>query len=97
MLLSLPPEWVVIGYSTRDGQNLECRDVLVASRQPKNVPIDANSASSGYKHKIGLDLSTALVRDIEQTLFAPESVIQAQRRLANAESVESLTHRSRRS
>jgi C-terminal processing protease CtpA/Prc len=94
MLLSLPPdeEWVVIGYRTEDGRDLEYRQewLIVSKQQPKNVAIDANSARSGSKYKIGLDLTTDLVRDMKQTLFAPESIIHVQQRLANAESVGSL-------
>jgi hypothetical protein len=98
MLFSLPPdeEWVVIGYRTEDGRDLEYRQqwLIVSRQQPKNVTIDANSARSGSKYKIGLDLTTDLVRDMKQILFAPESIIHAQQRLANAESVE--PHHKRR-
>jgi len=87
MLLSLPPdeEWVQIGYKTEDGRDLEYRQQwMVVSRQPKNVAMNTTTATSEDKNKIGIDLTTDLVGEMKQVLFAPESLIHAEQRLTNA-------------
>lgn len=93
MRVSLPPdeEWVVIGYRTEDGQELEFRqDWLVVSLKAEARTVDPNSASSENSTKIGLDLTTDLVRQMKKSLFAPDSIIANESRFAMADSVEDL-------
>jgi C-terminal processing protease CtpA/Prc len=97
MRSSLPPdeEWVVIGYRTEDGQDLEYRlEWLVVSPKPVSIAIQANSDTSEYSYKIGMDLTTDLVRKMKQIMFAPTHVIDSERRLAAAESVEDLVKKA---
>jgi C-terminal processing protease CtpA/Prc len=97
MRSSLPPdeEWVVIGYRTEDGQNLEYRqEWLVVSPEPVGVAKDANSDTSDYSYKMGMDLTTDLVRKMKQIMFAPPDVIESERSLAEADSVRDLVKKA---
>lgn len=88
MKLSLPPdeEWVVIGYRTEDGQDLEYRQkwLMVSGDAAKIV----RNIKSEYRYKYGLDLSTYLVTRMKQLLIAPKEVVDSGRRLAKAESID---------
>ena len=97
IIASLPPdeEWVVIGYRTEDGLDLEYRqDWLVYSRDLADVTFDTRSATSTYSYEIGLDFTTDLVRQMKQILFAPQIVMERDQRLARARSVESLIEKA---
>ena len=90
MMISLPPDeqWVVIGYRTEDGQDLEYREDWLVSANPINYSMGANSASSGNSFVTGLDLTTDLVRNMKKILFVPESVIEGEQRLVNGAPVK---------
>jgi hypothetical protein len=93
MATSLPPdeEWVVIGYKTEDGRNLEHRqEWLVVSPDPESRSINANSAESEESYTIGMDFTTDLTRQIKKILFAPKAVIDNELRLAKTRSIDSL-------
>ena len=97
MRSSLPPDedWVVIGYRTEDGQDLEHRqEWWVVLPKPLGNAIDANSDTIEYSYKIGMDLTTDLVRMMKQIMFAPPDVIDSERRLAEAKSVEHLVKKA---
>ena len=103
---SLPPdeEWVELDYITDDGNygGKYHQEWLVSNKVLNFV----RSASSKFEHssnsefvssdssknvyKIGLDLTTDLIREMNKILFAPKNVIEAERRLANATSVRDL-------
>ena len=85
MATSLPPdeEWVVIGYKTEDGRNLEHKqEWLVVSPNPESKSINANSAESKESYTIGMDFTTDLTRQIKKILFAPKALIDEELRLA---------------
>jgi C-terminal processing protease CtpA/Prc len=92
MRTSLPPdeEWVIIGYRTEDGIDLEYRQEWLVSSQRIEFSTAARPPSSENLSKIGLDLTTDLVGQMKKILFAPESVIEAERRLATSTSVTDL-------
>jgi hypothetical protein len=93
MRSSLPPDedWVVIGYRTEDGHDLEWRqEWLVFFPKQVMFATDATSGMSEYSYKIGIDLTTDLVRMMKQFLFAPSDVLDREQILAEAESVEKL-------
>jgi C-terminal processing protease CtpA/Prc len=89
---SLPPdeEWVVIGYRTEDGQDLEYRqEWLIVLPNTNGVrkevaKKDAKSTMSDYSLKIGMDLTTDRVRKMKQIMFAPQHVIESERILSKA-------------
>jgi C-terminal processing protease CtpA/Prc len=103
---SLPPdeEWIDIDYITEDGNsgNKYHQEWLVSNKRLNFVRPSRSdferSVSSGFKsfdssknvYKIGVDLTTELVREVNKILFAPTKVIEAERRLANAKSVKEL-------
>jgi hypothetical protein len=97
MRSSLPPDedWVVIGYRTEDGQDLEYRQQWwVIFPKLVKVATDASSRMSSrmseYSYKMGIDLTTDLVRTMKQLLFAPSDVLHREQILAEAGSVEKL-------
>jgi hypothetical protein len=103
---SLPPdeEWVDIDYITEDGSyGDKYHQEWLVSNKRLNFVLSARSGfessiSSGFEssdssknvYKMGLDLTTELVREVNKILFAPTKVIEAERRLANAKSVTDL-------
>ena len=93
MATSLPPdeEWVVIGYKTEDGRNLEHRqDWLVVSPEPEARSINANSAKSKESYVIGLDYAIDLIRQIKKILYAPKKVINNELAVAKTKSIDGL-------
>ena len=90
----LPPdeEWVVIGYRNEDGQDLEYRQkwLMVSGDAAKDV----QATISEYRYKFGLDLTTDLVTRMKQSLIAPKEVIESERRLAHAESIDSIVEKA---
>jgi C-terminal processing protease CtpA/Prc len=103
---SLPPdeEWVELDYITDDGNyggryhqewlvsNKGLNFVRSASSRFENSSNSefVSSDSSKNVYKIGLDLTTDLIGEVNKILFAPKNVIEAERRLANATSVRDL-------
>jgi C-terminal processing protease CtpA/Prc len=93
MRSSLPPDedWVVLGYRTEDGRDLEYRQQWwVIFPKLVNIATKASSGMSEYSYKMGIDLTTDLVRMMKQFLFAPSDVLVREKILAEAESVEKL-------
>jgi len=82
---SLPPdeEWVVIGYRTEDGKDSEFRlEWVIVSIISENTEKSVSSGRHKSSHRVGLDLTTDLVRKMKQTLFAPKDVMVSVQRLA---------------
>ena len=85
MRSSLPPdeEWVVIGYRTEDGQNLEYRQewLVVSPNEPaaKGVEKMPTLICLIIRYKMGMDFTTDLVRKMKQIMFAPPNVIETER------------------
>ena len=92
MMTSLPPdeEWVVIGYRTQDGLDLEYRQEWLVSSTPLDFSSTDSSVGSENSYNIGLDLTTDLISKMDKILFAPENVIEDERRLAKAISVKDI-------
>lgn len=90
MRTSLPPdeEWVLIGYRTEDGLDLEYRQEWLVSSQ--RIEFSVPSVKSEHLFRIGVDLTNDLVGHMKKILFAPENIIEAERRLATATSVTEL-------
>ncbi len=88
---SLPPdeEWVVIGYRTEEGKNLEFRlEWVIVSIVPKNTKIGVSSGRSKNSHRIGIDNTTDLVRKMKQSLFAPREVMVSLQQLDRGQITE---------
>ena len=97
MVNSLPPdeEWVVISYKTEDGQDLEYRqEWLVVSPEPVSVAIGSKTEGSAQSYRIGVDLTTEIVRKMKKILFAPQDVMESELRLASAESLDTLIEKA---
>jgi C-terminal processing protease CtpA/Prc len=96
MMTSLPPdeEWVVIGYRTQDGLDLEYRQDWLVSSTPLDFSSTDSSAISENSYNSGLDLTTDLISKMDKILFAPENVIEDERRLAKATSVRDLIEKA---
>ena len=92
MRTSLPPdeEWVSLSYRTEDGLDLEFRQEWLVSSQRIEFLTSVRSASSENLSKIGLDLTNDLVGQMKKNLFAPDTVIEAEQRLATATSLTDL-------
>ena len=90
MRLSLPPdeEWVVIGYKTEDGQELEYRQKWLMV--PRDIARAVRPSKPELSFKIGLDLTTELVTRMKQALFAPNEVIESGTRLAKEKSIDDI-------
>lgn len=75
--VSLPPdeEWVIIGYRTEQGVKMEYKQPwILASAQSIGQSEKSDSIDSDNRYKIGVDLSTDIIREMKQALFAPENV-----------------------
>jgi C-terminal processing protease CtpA/Prc len=86
MMISLPPdeEWVVIGYRSLDGNELELKqDWLVFSPEREAGSVDPNS-STKEAIALGIDIKTDAIHQTKKVLFAPDAVI-AQKKIARAE------------
>jgi hypothetical protein len=99
MITSLPPdeEWVMIGYRTEDGIDLEYRQEWLVSSKPIEFSIRASSPTSTSdenSYKIGVDLTTDLVNEMNKILFASENVIEGGRHLAKTSSVMALIEKA---
>jgi C-terminal processing protease CtpA/Prc len=97
MVSSLPPdeEWVVVRYRTEDGQDLEYRqEWLVVSPEPVSVASGSKTERSAQSYRIGVDLTTEIVRKMKKILFAPQDVMESELRLASAESLNSLIEKA---
>jgi C-terminal processing protease CtpA/Prc len=97
MVSSLPPdeEWVVIRYRTEDGQDLEYRqEWLVVSPEPVTAASGSKTGKSAQSYKIGVDLTTEIVRKMKKILFAPQDVMESELRLASAESLDTLIEKA---
>ena len=101
MRSSLPPDedWVVIGYRTEDGQDLEWKQewlVFMPPTPPKPAGVASvtSSAMSEYSYKMGIDLTTELVRMMKQYMFAPPHVLDREQILAKTDSVEKLVNKA---
>lgn len=83
MKYTLPPDakWVVIGYQTPEGEELEFRQKwLVFSPEPEPSGVDPDSATAEAT-ALGIDLLTDKVRQIKKVLYAPK-VFELEKRLA---------------
>jgi len=86
MMISLPPEeeWVVIGYRSLDGNELELKqDWLVFSPEHEAGSVDPNS-STKEAIALGIDIKTDAIHQTKKVLFAPDAVI-AEKKIARAE------------
>ncbi|HYC59376.1 MAG TPA: hypothetical protein VEK79_07405 [Thermoanaerobaculia bacterium] len=84
LLLSPPPdeEWVIVGYRTEAGEELEIRvEWQVAPSIPSGL--DPESPGRGASVALGLDLENEIIRRMRAALFAPE-VLVARHELAAA-------------
>jgi C-terminal processing protease CtpA/Prc len=92
MVLSLPPdeEWVIIGYRREDGIEMEYKQPWIIASVQRSMSDKSESFDSGNRYKIGVDLTTDLVREMKETLFAPDNVRQSDEVLANARSIDDL-------
>lgn len=86
MRSSLPAdeEWVNIGYRTEDGLNLEHRQEWLVSLQPIGFSTNTHPARSENLINFGSDITIDLIGQMKKILFAPENVIEAERRLLEA-------------
>ena len=94
MRLSLPPdeEWVVIGYKTENGQELEYRQKWLMV--PRDIARAVRPTKSDLSFKIGLDLTTDLVTRMKQALFAPNEVVESGSHLSKAKSIDDIISRA---
>ncbi len=79
---SLPPDerWVVVGYRTDAGEDLELRvDWLVNRPLPDSGSVNAGRATEAAA-SLGLDLETDSIRLVKRTLYAPKVVAAEARR-----------------
>ncbi|MBN1660524.1 MAG: amidohydrolase family protein [Anaerolineae bacterium] len=77
----LPPdeEWVVVGYRTPQGEDLEMRQRwLVFSPAASPATIDPDALSPGAA-MLGYDLQTDAIHQIKKVLYAPQAVAAEQR------------------
>ena len=87
----LPPDedWVVIGYRTEDGQDLEYRQEWLAYSRHRDVARDATLNMSDYSVTMGINYTADLIRKMKQIMFASSHVIESQRILAKSLSEKS--------
>lgn len=85
MIVSPPPdeEWVIVGYRTPDGKQLELKQQwLVFPPEAAQGSVNPNSRTAEAT-ALGIDLQTDAVRQAKKILFAPQAVA-AEKKLAEA-------------
>ncbi len=96
-------EWVDIDYITEDGNDADRfrLDWLVFSRTSEHTRAMGSkfraTPSSGFtidasknKYKMGLDITTQLVNEVNKILFAPIKILEAEKRLSKSTSFKEL-------
>jgi C-terminal processing protease CtpA/Prc len=81
LFISLPPdeEWVVIGYRSLNGEELELKqDWLISSPERGIGAVDPNSTSREAT-ALGIDIKTSAIQEVKKLLFAPDVVVDEQR------------------
>ena len=85
MLLSAPPDeaWVIIGYRTQSGQNLELRlewQVMTPNSAVSGMePDDPTSVASGVSLLMGFDAEAVAAQRAKKSLFFPEEIRKEER------------------
>lgn len=86
MFISLPPdeEWVVVGYRSLDGEELELKqNWLISSRPP--VFGELNTATiSKETFSLGIDIKTYAIQQVKKLLFA-QDVVEAEMKISSGE------------
>lgn len=86
MLMSLPPdeEWVIIGYRSFDGKELELKqNWLIFSPEREIGAVDPDTISKEAT-ALGIDLKTDAIHQVKKLLFAPYVVV-AERGISRGE------------
>jgi Peptidase family S41 len=76
LMISTPPdeEWVVIGYRSLDGQDLELKQNWLVSPVTAFGGADPNSLTKKAA-ALGIDIKTHMIQQMKKTLFAPKAAI----------------------
>lgn len=85
LLISLPPteEWVIVGYRTADGKELEIRLTWqILTREFASSGVDPNTFSV-QATALGIDIQADAAQQVKKALFAPQ-VVAAEQRFAQA-------------
>jgi C-terminal processing protease CtpA/Prc len=86
MIVSLPPdeEWVVVGYRSSNGQDLELKQKwLVFSPERALGAVDPNALTQEAT-ALGIDIKTYMIQQGKKVLFAP-GVAASEKRIARGE------------
>lgn len=86
MVISLPPdeEWVVIGYRSLAGEELELKqNWMIISPESGIGAVDPNS-SSKEAIALGIDIKTNEIQQVKKLLFAPDAVV-AEKKISRGE------------
>ncbi|HEX2169713.1 MAG TPA: S41 family peptidase [Nitrososphaera sp.] len=86
MTVSLPPdeEWVVIGYRSLDGQQLELKQKWLVFSPERALGSVNPDALTNEATAMGIDIKTYMIQQGKKVLFAPE-VVASEKRIARGE------------
>jgi hypothetical protein len=86
MTVSLPPdeEWVVIGYRSLDGQQLELKQKWLVFSPERALGSVNPDALTNEATAMGIDIKTYMIQQGKKVLFAPD-VVASEKRIARGE------------
>jgi Peptidase family S41 len=86
MIVSLPPdeEWVIIGYRSLDGQQLELKQKWLVFSPEHALGAVNPDALTKEATALGIDIKTYMIQQGKKVLFAPD-VVASEKRIARGE------------